>query len=139
MKQRMDVLFNETGIEEDAPLEPSVAEETQWDPPMDVWETSDVWVLKADLPGVRDEDVSVQVSDGVLTVSGVRSIADYPLHSDIHASERPRGAFDRSFALPQDARDDCIQAQLEAGVLTVAVQRKRSTAEVSRRIPVRSA
>ncbi len=139
MKQRMDVLFDETLIEEQPHGGPSTTHKAlNWGPPMDVWETSDMWVLEADLPGVGDEDVSVQVSVGALTLSGVRNPADYPNQSEIHVSERPRGAFHRSFALPQDARHDCIEARFESGVLTVKVPRKPGTPGVSRRVPVRS-
>ncbi len=139
MKQRMDVLFDETVFESAAARETApIPAETHWNPPMDVWETPEEWVLKADLPGLRDQDVAVQVTDGTLTVSGSRHVPEYPVHSEVHVSERPHGTFDRSFALPRDAREDCIEARFEAGVLTVTVQRKRAEGGFSRKIPVRA-
>lgn len=139
MKQRMDVLFDETLFDMNNTVEASTRAERLWQPPMDVWETSAEWVLKADLPGLLDEDVAVHVSDGILTVSGVRRPTEYPLPSEVHVAERPQGAFRRSFPLPQDACADRIEAQFKGGVLTVTVQRRREPAEVSRKIPVRSA
>lgn len=138
MKQRMDVLFDETLLQERPHEGPSTRKTLEWGPSMDVWETSDMWVLEADLPGVRDEDVSVQVRDGALTISGVRSPADHPAQSQIHVSERPRGAFHRSFVLPRNAVHDCIEARFESGVLTVKVPRKPGIPQASRKVPVRS-
>ena len=48
-------------------------ESRRWVPPMDLWEAGDTYVLKADLPGVAEEDVSIEVQDGTLTISGQRA------------------------------------------------------------------
>jgi HSP20 family protein len=138
MKRRMDVLYDQSLSEETSREEPSPFSDLSWVPHMDVWETDDVWVLSADLPGVRDEDLSVQVRDGHLTISGNRALPDIPAHAVVQASERQSGRLRRSFELPKDARPDHIEAELKAGVLTVRVRRQAGEPRIVRKIPVQS-
>jgi HSP20 family protein len=138
MKRRMDVLYDQS-LNEEVRIEESQPFAGQsWAPPMDVWETDDLWVLSADLPGVRDENLTVQVSDGVLNISGNRVLPELPAHATVQASERQSGRFQRSFGLPRDARQDRVEAELAGGVLTIRVQRKAGEPGISRKIPVQS-
>lgn len=138
MKQRMDVLFDESLNEERPHPEAPSFEDRTWHPPMDVWETDGTWVVTVDLPGVRDEDLVLQVGHGVLIISGTRTLPSYPSHAAVHASERQFGSFERSFELPKDARHDHIEAELKGGVLTVKVQRREGDSRIARKIPVQS-
>ncbi|MCU0587879.1 MAG: Hsp20/alpha crystallin family protein [Syntrophobacteraceae bacterium] len=138
MKQRMDVLFHETLAEAVAQPEPSPAEQQMWNPLMDCWEGSDLWVLHADLPGVGPDQVSLEVTDGMLRISGIRKLPAHPAHSNVHAAERPGGAFERAVLMPRDARYDSIEAELRGGVLTIRIQKQPGAPVVSRRIPVLS-
>ncbi len=138
MKRRMDVLYDQSVNDEEPVEELSSLGEQGWVPPMDVWETDAMWVLLADLPGVQDENLSVQVNDGFLNISGRRAIAAPPAPAAAHVSERPCGRFQRSFALPKDARQDHIEAELKGGVLTIKVERKSGESATVRKIPIQS-
>jgi HSP20 family protein len=137
MKQRMDVLFHESlekkAVRQDA-LEVGGA---SWSPAFDVYESRDAWFLAADLPGVPDDDLCIEVSDGVLRLSGKRSLTTAPHFASVHISERRSGSFRRSFVLPADAHHDQIEAELKRGVLTVKVPRMVGTSSIARKVPVR--
>nr|CAA63902.1 heat shock protein 16.9 [Cenchrus americanus] len=85
-------------------------------------ETPEVHVFKADLPGVKKEEVKVEVEDGnVLVISGQRSKEKEDKNDRWHRVERSSGQFVRRFRLPEDAKTDQVNAGLENGVLTVTV------------------
>lgn len=138
MKRRMDVLYDQS-VNDEEPVEGLKSfGEQEWMPPIDIWETEAMWVLSADLPGVQDENLNVHVNDGLLNISGNRAIAAPPARAATHFSERPCGRFHRSFALPKDARQDQIEAELKGGVLTIKVQRKPGESATVRKIPIQS-
>ena len=85
-------------------------------------ETPEAHVFKADLPGVKKEEVKVKVEDGnVLVISGERSKEKEDKNDKWHRVERSSGKFLRRFRLPEDAKTDQVNAGLENGVLTVSV------------------
>lgn len=93
-------------------------------------ETPEAHVLKADLPGLKKEEVKVEVEDGkVIQISGERSIEKEDKNEKWHRIERSSGKFQRRFRLPEDAKMEEIRASMENGVLTVTVpkaeQKKR--------------
>jgi HSP20 family protein len=137
MKQRMDVLFHES-LEKEAPRQDArEVGGASWSPSIDVYESRDEWFLAADLPGVLDDDLCIEVSDGVLQLSGKRSVTAASHSASAHISERRSGSFRRSFALPADAHHDQIEAELKRGVLTVKVPRRIGTSSIARKVPVR--
>ena len=92
-----------------------------WRPPVDLRETDDGYVLSAELPGVRQEDVHVSFNSGVLTISGVRRERERERPcEEFHRVERGHGTFSRSFQLPLPVNAGAITADLRDGVLTVA-------------------
>ncbi len=91
---------------------------TGWVPPLDVRETEDEYVVLVDLPGVKQEDVSVELVDNVLTISGTRVPA---AGEQAWRNERPYGSFTRSLTLPQGIESDAIAATYTDGVLTLHV------------------
>lgn len=93
-------------------------------PNLDVTETNDAFVIKADLPGVREEDIEVSVTGNRLTVSGRREAEDVQEGDRYVAIERSYGSFSRSFVLPDSADLDQIQAELTNGVLRVKVPKR---------------
>ena len=94
---------------------------TSWLPSIDVYDDKEEVVLKADLPGVRPEDVDVEIDENVLTVRGHRA-ADHETDPErFYRIERPTGSFERSIALPQGVRSDNVEAAFEDGILTVRV------------------
>lgn len=93
-------------------------------PAFEVKETNDSFVLKADLPGVEEKDLDVAVHNGVLTVSGSRQAEERKEGESYAIYERQYGSFSRSFALPDMADGDRIEAQLDNGVLTLTIAKK---------------
>ncbi|HEV3047464.1 MAG TPA: Hsp20/alpha crystallin family protein [Solirubrobacteraceae bacterium] len=90
-------------------------------PAVDLVEEDERYVLRADLPGVSEQDVKVEVQDNVLTVSGERRSEREERKEGYHRVERASGSFSRSLALPEGVDAQQIQARIEHGVLEVSV------------------
>ncbi len=91
----------------------------RWVPAMDLVETDDSLVLRADLPGVDRDDIAIEVKDGVLTVSGERRTGHEDRGEGYHRVERSFGRFSRSLGLPKGVSADSVSASYEDGVLEV--------------------
>jgi HSP20 family protein len=96
-------------------------ESRRWVPQMDLVEVEDHFVLKADLPGLDDGDVSIEVQDGTLTISGERKAEHESRERGWYRVERSFGSFSRSLTLPDGVDADAISAQFDRGVLEVRV------------------
>jgi HSP20 family protein len=94
--------------------------ERRWIPAMDLVETTDHYVLRADLPGVREDDVTVQLEDNVLTIAGQRA-AEHDPQQGYYRMERAFGAFSRSLTLPDGVDPDHVEARFDHGVLDVRI------------------
>ena len=105
-------------------------------PGFDVRETKDTYVVSADVPGFKEQDLSVQVSGQRMTVSGERRAEKVEETDTWYLSERSYGNFSRSFTLPDDADMDNAQADLREGVLNLRIP--RSGENKPRQIPLRS-
>ena len=93
----------------------------RWTPAMDLAETDDAFVLRADLPGVSQEDVNIELEDTVLTVSGERKADHETKGEGFYRVERSFGAFSRSLTLPKGVDAEAIAASFTDGVLEVRV------------------
>lgn len=93
-------------------------------PAFEVKETSDAFILKADLPGVEDKDLDVAVHAGVLSVSGSRQAEERKEGESYALYERQFGSFTRSFSLPDLADAEKVSAKLDNGVLTLTIGKK---------------
>jgi len=98
-----------------------VAERQSWTPSIDVIETDDSIKLKAELAGMHPKDISIEVQDNVLTVSGERRFQEEVKEDKYYRIERRYGSFSRSLALPQTLNENGIEAKYENGVLEVVV------------------
>jgi HSP20 family protein len=98
-----------------------VAERQSWTPSVDVIESEDAIRLKADLAGMDPADISIEVQDNVLTVSGERRFQEEVNENKYYRIERRYGSFSRSLALPQAVNEDGIEAKYENGLLEVTV------------------
>lgn len=94
---------------------------TEWAPAMDVLSREGDLVVRAELPGVKQEEVDVTVQNGVLTISGEQKAEKEEERGGYYMKERRRGAFSRSLTLPESVEDDDIRARFEDGVLEVTV------------------
>jgi HSP20 family protein len=93
----------------------------RWIPAMDLVETDEHFVLKADLPGLAEEDVNVEVEDNVLTVSGERNAEHEDKREGYVRVERSYGAFRRSLTLPEGVDPEGVSASFDKGVLEVRI------------------
>jgi HSP20 family protein len=93
----------------------------RWIPAMDVVETDEHFVLRADLPGLAESDVNIELEDNVLTISGERKAEHEQRNEGYYRVERASGSFSRSLTLPEGVNADGIQAGFENGVLEVRI------------------
>ena len=93
----------------------------RWVPAMDLVESGDQFVLKADLPGLSQEDVKIEVEDGTLTISGERKSEHEASEGGWHRIERSFGSFSRSLTLPDHVDASAISATFNDGVLEVSI------------------
>lgn len=100
--------------------------ESVWAPVANISETEKEYLIKAELPEVRKEDVKVTVEDGVITISGERRQELDHQEEKLHRIESFYGSFMRSFRLPDDADAAAIQAESKNGILKVRVPKKAS-------------
>ncbi len=97
-----------------------------WAPSVDISETDQEYLIRASLPAVRKEDVSVTVEDGMLTLSGERRQQQEHKEEKFHKVESVYGSFSRSFSLPEGTDAAAIRAESKDGVLTVHVPKSKT-------------
>ncbi|MEX2465277.1 MAG: Hsp20/alpha crystallin family protein [Gemmatimonadota bacterium] len=109
-----------------------------WAPSVNVAETKESLVLTAELPGMREEDVSIELENNILTISGekMEERAEGEDERRYHVWERSYGSFRRSFTLPRTVKADEITARFDNGVLTIdlpkAAEAKGRKIEISK-------
>lgn len=91
--------------------------ESNWKPLVDVTEDANEYLIKAELPEVKKEDIKVATANGYLTISGERKLETED--KKLHTMERFYGSFERSFNLPSDVSEDNIHAEFKDGLLKV--------------------
>ncbi len=105
------------------------ARPSNWVPVVDIREEDDKYVISADIPGVKPEDIDIQTENKVLTVRGERKVEHNEEKDGYIRRERVSGSFERSFRLPDVADLDKIEAKYENGELHILVpKRKEATA-----------
>jgi HSP20 family protein len=93
-------------------------------PPVDVYEDEHKIVLKLEVPGLKDEDLDIQVEKNVLTVRGERKFEKEEKEENFHRIERRYGTFFRSFSLPNTVNTENVKADYNAGVLRIEVEKR---------------
>ena len=96
----------------------------EWVPAVDVIEDKERFLLRADVPGVRSEDIDISMDGGVLSVSGDRHAEARTEESGLQRIERSTGHFFRRFTLPETADADSVSARCKDGVLEVSIPKK---------------
>jgi HSP20 family protein len=95
-----------------------------WSPAVDIVETENELVLKADVPGVELKDIDIQLENGTLTVKGERKSEQEEKGKGFHRMERSHGSFVRYFTLPETVNAEQVKADYQAGVLTITLPKK---------------
>ena len=131
LRREMDRLF-------DRFVEPSSEEmESQWWPKVDLSETKDALVVKAEIPGVEQKDISVSLQNGVLTITGEKRHENEEKDEHYHRVERAYGSFARSLTLPIGVEAEKVNATFKDGLLTVTLP--KTAAAKGTTIPVKAA
>ncbi len=89
--------------------------------PVNITDEQNIYVVRADLPGMRKEDLAVTFEYGILTISGKREAQKTPEKSKVYLSEGYYGSFSRSFSMPADADPNQVKAEFRDGVLTIQI------------------
>jgi HSP20 family protein len=105
----------------DTPTPGNGATVRRWIPAMDLVETDDHFVLKADLPGVAESDVNIVFENNVLTIAGERKAEHEAKKDGYYRLERTQGTFSRSLTLPEGIDADAVMAKFDNGVLEVRI------------------
>ena len=100
--------------------------ERPWSPAVDIYETENELVLKADLPDVDPNEVNLRVENQTLSISGNRKFEKEEKNKGFHRIERSYGSFTRSFAVPQTFDTENVAAAYKNGVLTVTLPKKEA-------------
>ncbi len=98
-----------------------------WAPPVDIYETQDALLVKAELPEVKREDIDIRLENGVLTIRGQRKLNEELKNYQCYRMESQYGAFSRSFSLPRTVNADKIEANYKDGVLTITIPKREET------------
>jgi HSP20 family protein len=94
---------------------------TTWSPALDVSEDKDNFVIRAELPGLKSEDINVSLHDGMLVISGERKFEKTEEGVEVHRQERFHGKFQRALTLPEPIAADKVKADYKDGVLAVTL------------------
>ena len=103
---------------------PGTPEEGAWRPNVDVYETENSYVLKADIPGIRKEDIKIDVNDNTLTFKGEKKHEEKTEKDNYVRVERSYGSFTRSFTLSENVDTENIKAGYKDGVLEITLAKK---------------
>lgn len=95
-----------------------------WSPAVDIFETDNELVLKADLPEVDPKNVAIQLENGTLTLKGERKFEQNQNGKGFHRIERSYGSFTRAFSLPDTVDGEKVKADYKNGVLTITLPKK---------------
>ena len=92
-----------------------------WAPAMDILESNEAYIIRAELPGVKKEEINVELKDGTLTLSGERKAEELTEGVGYRSVERVNGKFARSVILPKTVNHDAIRASYKDGILEIHV------------------
>ncbi|RLB07000.1 MAG: Hsp20/alpha crystallin family protein [Deltaproteobacteria bacterium] len=108
----------------------------QWTPSLDVSETKDKVVVKAEIPGIDPKDIDVSLSNGVLTIKGEKKQEREEKDENYHLVERSYGSFSRAVRLPAEVQEDKVKASYKDGVLKITLPKTERAKEKEIKIEV---
>ena len=107
---------------------------TSWNPSVDIFETDNDVVVKAELPGMDPKSIDVRLENNVLMLKGERHFEKETKEENYHRVEREYGSFSRSFSLPMPVKEDKITAEYKDGILRIVLPKKEEVKPKSIRI-----
>lgn len=107
-----------------------------WTPSVDVSETDKEFVIKAEIPGVKKDDVKVTIESGMLTIKGERKMEKEEKGKKFHRVERSYGSFVRSFRIPDGVDESKVKAEFKDGMMNVALPKSEKAKSKVLEIPV---
>ena len=114
----------------------SVRSKTNWSPAVDVKESDNSFTLTADIPGLTKKEVKVNVTDGILSISGERKFEDEKESGNYHYRERRYGSFSRTFNLPETVNEEDISASFKNGILSIELPKHEVVLPKEREIKI---
>ncbi len=108
-----------------------LADGANWSPQVDISETEQSFVVTADMPGVKPEDMEISLHQGVLTIRGKRNTDSEVTESNFTRRERIRGTFYRQFNLPETADEETVSAKSNNGVLEITIPKAQKARPIS--------
>ena len=122
LQDRVNLMFDE--FFRGFPLMPKGEEYLEWMPALDVSETDEAIEVTAELPGVKPEDVDVNLSEELLTIRGEKRAEKEETKRDYHRIERSYGSFTRTVKLPASVNAEKVEATFKDGVLTIVLPKR---------------
>lgn len=119
LQERMNRLFSD--IRGRSPLGEEELAQGAWAPPVDIYETTESIVFKAELPGLTKEDINVEVKDSTLTLKGEKKFEKEVKEENYHRIERSYGSFQRAFTLPNTVQQEKVKAKFKDGILEITI------------------
>ena len=132
LQERMNRLIDQTLSKTRSDTELSSA--GGWSPVVDLYEAEEHLILKAELPGVDQEDIELRIDDDRITLRGERKLQEQVSEKQFLRMERSYGPFHRTFDLPTPVTAEEVKAEFKRGILTVIIPKRAS--EKSRQIPI---
>jgi HSP20 family protein len=137
LQERINKMFEET-MGALSPTEGEEFERGTWAPAVDIHETGDGFVVRADLPGVKKDDIQIDLKDNTLTLKGEKKFEEKVSKDNYIRVERSYGSFVRSFALPQNVDVEKIKASYKDGVLELTLPKKEEAKPKQIRVEITS-
>ena len=126
LQTRLSSLFGRAPVRKDGDKQETLRV-AEWAPLVDITEDEKEYLIKAELPEVKKEEVKVSVQNDVLSISGERKYEKEEKNKKYHRVERAYGSFARTFTIPEDADADQVSGEFKDGVLTVHLPKSEKT------------
>ena len=118
LQNRLSTMFGRAPVKKDGDNREALTV-AEWAPLVDIVEDDKNYVIKAELPGIKKEEIKVGVQNDVLTISGERKYEKEEKDKKFHRIERAYGSFARSFTIPEDSDGEKVSAEFKDGILRV--------------------
>jgi HSP20 family protein len=119
LQERMNRLFSD--VRAQAPVRGEEIVQGAWVPAVDIFETNEAIVLKAELPGITSQDILLEVNDNTLTLKGEKKFEKEVKEENYHRVERSYGSFQRAFTLPGTIHQEKVKAKFKDGILEITL------------------